>query len=308
MPIRINQTMPVVHRLTEEDVFVMPESRASTQDIRELEIAVLNLMPNKEETEFQLLRLLSNTPLQVRPTFLRLDTHHYRHVSESYLSRFYHPFSEVQSRNFDGLIITGAPVETLPFEEVDYWEELSGLLDWTASHVTSTLHICWSAQAGLYHHYGIQKHPLPEKLSGIYRHTVTDTKARLTRGFNDVFYAPHSRYTGIRAVDVEAVPSLQVLASSDAAGVYLIEDAEKGRIFVTGHPEYRRDTLDQEYTRDVTRGLRPAIPVNYYEGNAPNRPPIFQWKAHAYLLFANWLNYAVYQETPYHLERIGQRK
>ncbi len=306
MPIRIDQTMPVVNRLVEEDVFVMPESRAAVQDIRELEIAILNLMPNKEETEFQLLRLLSNTPLQVRPTFLRLDTHRYKYVDESYLSRFYVSFSAVRNRNFDGLIITGAPVETLPFEEVDYWEELSEIFAWSDTHVTSTVHICWAAQAGLYFHYGIEKHLLPRKLSGIYRHTVTDTKARLTRGFNDIFHAPHSRYTGVNREDVEAHPELHILAASDAAGVYLIEDNAHGRIFITGHPEYCRYTLASEYRRDVGKGISPDVPVHYFENDSPDRGPVFQWKAHAYLLFANWLNYKVYQKTPYLLQQIKQ--
>ena len=304
MPIRINQSMPVASHLAEEQIFVMPESRAASQDIRELEIAILNLMPNKLETEYQLLRLLSNTPLQVRPTFLRLDTHHYRHISETYLSEYYHSFSSVRNRTFDGLIITGAPVETLPFEEVDYWQELTEIMAWSSVNVTSVMHICWAAQAGLYYHYGIQKHLLPKKLSGIYRHEVTDTKAVLTRGFNDIFHAPHSRYTGVRREDVLAVPELSVLAESETAGVYLIQDAKNGRIFVTGHPEYCRGTLGNEYIRDVGRGLDPEIPVHYFRDDNPEEPPVFQWKASAYLLFANWLNYEVYQKTPYVLDQI----
>ena len=304
MPIRINQSMPVASHLAEEQIFVMPEDRAASQDIRELEIAILNLMPNKLETEYQLLRLLSNTPLQVRPTFLRLDTHHYRHISETYLSEYYHSFSTVRNRTFDGLIITGAPVETLPFEEVDYWQELTEIMAWSSTNVTSVMHICWAAQAGLYYHYGIQKHLLPKKLSGIYRHEVTDTKAVLTRGFNDIFHAPHSRYTGVRREDVLAVPGLSVLAESEIAGVYLIQDAKNGRIFVTGHPEYCRDTLGNEYIRDVGRGLDPEIPVHYFRNDNPEEPPVFQWKASAYLLFANWLNYEVYQKTPYMLNQI----
>ncbi|MBR6030239.1 MAG: homoserine O-succinyltransferase [Clostridia bacterium] len=307
MPIRINEQMPVVKRLEKENIFVMGEHRAATQDIRELEIAILNLMPNKEDTEFQLLRLLSNTPLQVRVTFLRLDSHQYKHVSEDYLSRFYKPFSAVTERRFDGLIITGAPVENLPFQQVDYWEELTGLMDWARTHVTSTVYICWAAQAGLYYHYGIEKLALPSKLSGIYRHRILVQDEPLLRGFNDRFDAPHSRYTGVRTEDVLKVPELTLLSDSEAAGVYLVKDKHR-RIFVCGHPEYSRSTLAREYRRDMDKGIAPSMPNRYFEEDDPTRAPRFQWRAHAHLLFGNWLNYYVYQLTPYDVERIGDEE
>lgn len=307
MPIRINEKMPVFHRLEDENIFVMPEQRAATQDIRELQIAILNIMPNKEDTELQLLRLLSNTPLQVRVTFLRLDSHQYKHTPEEYLRQFYKPFSEVRNRCFDGLIITGAPVENLPFTDVDYWDELTAIMDWSATHVTSTVHICWAAQAGLYYHYGIEKHPLPKKLSGIYRHTTLFTDEALTRGFNDRFFAPHSRYTGVSREDVLANPALTLLADSDNAGVYLVQDKQARRLFICGHPEYSRMTLDTEYRRDLKKGINPELPVHYYRDDDPAKGPVFQWKAHAYLLFSNWLNYCVYQVTPYAIERIGEQ-
>lgn len=302
MPIRINEQMPVVRRLEEEQIFVMHESRAAAQDIRELEIAILNIMPNKEDTELQLLRLLSNTPLQVRPTFLRLDSHIYKHVSEDYLQRYYHSFSSVRGRKFDGLIITGAPVETLTFEQVDYWLEMTELLDWADRHVTAVMYLCWSAQAGLYHHYGIQKHPLPAKLSGVYSHRTIFREEPLTRGFNDIFHAPHSRYTGILKEEVQRHRELDILAESDVAGIYLVHDAEKHRLFVTGHPEYSRATLANEYMRDLAKGINPAVPARYFPNDSPAGIPQFQWKAHANLLFANWLNYEVYQITPYQLK------
>ncbi|MBP5729467.1 MAG: homoserine O-succinyltransferase [Clostridia bacterium] len=302
MPIRINEQMPVVRRLEEEQIFVMHESRAAAQDIRELEIAILNIMPDKEDTELQLLRLLSNTPLQVRPTFLRLDSHIYKHVSEEYLQKFYKPFSSVRDRRFDGVIITGAPVETLPFEEVDYWEELTDLLDWADEHVTALMCICWSAQAGLHHYYGIRKHPLPVKLSGVYSHRTLFREEPLTRGFNDIFHAPHSRYTGILKEEVQRHRNLDILAESDVAGIYLVHDSIKHRLFVTGHPEYSRATLANEYTRDLAKGIHPAVPVRYFPNDQPAGIPQFQWKAHANLLFSNWLNYEVYQVTPYSLK------
>lgn len=299
MPIRINEQMPVVRLLEKEQIFVMPESRAASQDIRELEIAILNLMPNKEDTELQLLRLLSNTPLQVRPTFIRLDTHSYKHTSEDYLQKYYRAFSQVREKYFDGLIITGAPVETLPFEQVDYWWEMAELFEWADRHVTAVMHICWSAQAGLYYHYGIEKHPLPAKLSGIYSHRTMYREEPLTRGFNDIFHAPHSRYTGILHEEVEHHPELTILAESDVAGIYLLHDRAKRRLFVTGHPEYSRATLAAEYVRDQAKGIAPAVPTRYFPNDNPAGIPLFQWKAHANLLFANWLNYEVYQQTPY---------
>ena len=284
MPIRINEQMPVVKRLEEEQIFVMHESRAASQDIRELEIAVLNIMPDKEDTELQLLRLLSNTPLQVKPTFLRLDSHLYKHVTEDYLQKYYRSL----------------------FEEVDYWNELVELMDWADHHVTAVMHLCWSAQAGLYHHYGIQKHLLSSKLSGVYSHRTIYREEPLTRGFNDVFHAPHSRYTGLLKEEVQRHHELDILAESDVAGIYLIHDREKRRLFVTGHPEYSRATLANEYTRDVAKGIHPAVPVHYFPNDHPAGVPLFQWKAHANLLFANWLNYEVYQITPYHLNEVGK--
>ena len=306
MPIRINSKMPVFQRLEEENIFVMPEHRAATQDIRELQIAILNIMPNKEDTELQLLRLLSNTALQVRVTFLRLDSHTYKNTPEEYLRQFYKPFSEVRERRFDGLIITGAPVENLPFTDVDYWDELTAIMDWSATHVTSTVHICWAAQAGLYYHYGIEKHPLPKKLSGIYRHTTLYVDEPVTRGFNDRFFAPHSRYTGVDKEDIVNNPALTLLVDSDNAGVYLIQDKKARRLFICGHPEYSRMTLDAEYRRDLKKGINPELPVHYYRDDDPEKGPVFQWKAHAYLLFSNWLNYCVYQVTPYRLDKIGE--
>ena len=297
----MNETMPVVRSLEKEQIFVMREERAASQDIRELEIAILNLMPNKEDTELQLLRLLSNSPLQVRPTFLRLDTHNYRHTAEDYLQKYYRSFSQVKDQYFDGLIITGAPVETLPFEEVDYWGEMKTIFDWADEHVTAVMYICWASQAGLYYHYGIEKHPLPVKLSGIYSHRTMYREEPLTRGFNDVFHAPHSRYTGILHEEVERHPELKILAESDTAGIYLLHDPEKRRLFVTGHPEYSRATLAGEYVRDLAKGISPAVPYGYFPNDNPAGVPLFQWKAHANLLFSNWLNYEVYQLTPYRL-------
>ena len=301
MPIRMNEQMPVVRRLEKEQIFVMAEERAATQDIRELEIAILNLMPNKEDTELQLLRLLSNSPLQVRATFLRLDSHEYKHVSEDYLQKYYRSFSEVKGKKFDGLIITGAPVETLPFEEVDYWPELTAMMDWADSHVTAVMFVCWSAQAGLYYHYGIEKHLLPAKLSGVYSHRTQYREEPLTRGFNDVFHAPHSRYTGVLKEEVQRHPELAILAESEVAGVYLVHDRAKHRLFVTGHPEYSRTTLAAEYARDVAKGINPSIPSGYFPKDNPAGVPLCQWIAHANLLFTNWLNYEVYQITPYRL-------
>ena len=301
MPIRINEKMPVFRRLEAEQIFVMQESRAAAQDIRELEIAILNIMPNKEDTELQLLRLLSNTPLQVRPTFLRLDSHMYKNVSEDYLQKYYRSFPAVKDRKFDGLIITGAPVETLPFEQVDYWPELTELLDWAEHNVTAVMYLCWSAQAGLYYHYGIQKHLLPKKLSGVFAHRTLYREEPLTRGFNDVFHAPHSRYTGILKEEVQRHRELDILAESDVAGIYLLHDSGNHRLFVTGHPEYSRATLANEYKRDLEKGIHPAVPVHYFPDDNPAGIPLFQWKAHANLLFSNWLNYEVYQITPYQL-------
>lgn len=301
MPIRINENMPVVKKLEDEHIFVMPESRAVHQDIRQLHIAIVNIMPEKESAELQLLRLLSNSPLQTVVTFVRLDSHRYKNISEEYLQNYYKAFSEVSTQYFDGLIITGAPVETLPFEKVDYWRELADIMEWSREHVTSTIHICWAAQAGLYYHYGIQKYRFENKLSGIYEHKRLNEDEELTRGFDDVFLAPHSRYTGIYSEDIRKNTKLEILAESLAAGAYLILDKENKRIFVTGHPEYSADTLAKEYRRDIKKGISPVIPVNYFPNDNPENKPVFKWRSHSNLLFSNWLNYYVYQITPYDL-------
>ena len=301
MPIRLQENMPVLQKLELENIFVMSEQRANSQDIRQLKIAIVNIMPKKEQTELQLLRLLSNTALQVEVTFLRLVTHQYKNVTSDYLNQYYKPFSDIRAQKFDGLIITGAPVENLEFEQVDYWEELSEIMAWSKTHVTSALYLCWAAQAGLYYHYGIQKYPLPEKLSGIYQHYVTTANAELTRGFDDVFFAPHSRYTGIHADDVRRTDGIDILAESREAGPYIVASRDGRQIFVNGHPEYDVGTLASEYWRDLEKGLHPAVPQNYFPGDDPSSAPAMKWKAHSNLLFANWLNYFVYQITPYEL-------
>lgn len=301
MPIRINEEMPVVKKLEAENIFVMPESRAESQDIRQLRIVILNIMPEKEATELRLLRLLSNSPLQAEVTFLWLKTHRYRNTSVSYLKKYYKPFSQIQGQFFDGMIITGAPVENLPFEQVDYWEELARIMDWSKSHVTSTMHICWGAQAGLYYHYGIDKYALPKKLSGIYEHRLIK-QTELTRGFDEVFLAPHSRYTGTRSENIRKTEGLEILAESEVAGVYLVVSENCRQVFVPGHPEYEVDTLASEYERDLKKGISPDIPENYFPENNPAEHPCMRWRSHANLLFSNWLNYYVYQRTPYEFE------
>ncbi|MGN1083448.1 MAG: homoserine O-succinyltransferase [Lachnospiraceae bacterium] len=299
MPVKVNNDLPTKKVLEAENIFVMDESRATSQDIRPLRIAILNLMPLKEDTELQLLRSLSNTPLQVEVTFLTTVSYVGKNTPLSHLEQFYMTYEEVKDKKFDGLIITGAPVEQMEFEEVAYWEELTKIMDWSGKNVTSTLHICWGAQAGLYYHYGIKKELLPQKLSGVYRHRVLNRKEPLVRGFDDEFFAPHSRYTGISKEDVEKSGVFTVLAESDAAG-YFILLAENGKnIFVLGHPEYDRLTLDKEYKRDLGKGLQPAIPLNYYPDNDPEQRPLLLWRSHANALYSNWLNYYVYQGTPY---------
>lgn len=301
MPIRLQETMPVLEKLEQENIFVMASAKAEHQDIRQLRIAIVNIMPQKELTELQLLRLLSNSPLQVEVTFLRLVTHHYKNVTNDYLERYYKTFSEIRSKKFDGLIITGAPVENLEYEQVDYWDELSEIMEWSKHNVTSTMHLCWAAQAGLYYHYGIQKYSLKEKLSGIYRHYLTAAHSMLTRGFDDMFDAPHSRYTGIHAEDIYVTDGIDILAESDEAGPYIVSSKDGRHVFVNGHPEYDAGTLASEYWRDVNKGIHPNIPKNYFPDDDPQRPPIISWKAHSNLLVSNWLNYCVYQITPYEL-------
>ena len=308
MPLRIQADLPAIEVLESENIFVMTHERARTQDIRPLKIAILNLMPTKIETETQLLRLLSNSPLQVDVELLHTATHVSKNTSSYHLNTFYKTFGDVKGQRFDGLIITGAPVEQLPFEEVDYWDELTEIMDWSKKNVFSTLHICWAAQAGLYHYYGIPKYALDKKIFGVFRHQVTDHSEQLTRGFDDVFYAPHSRHTGVRREDIEKNPKLKIIAESPEAGVYLVS-AKKGRqIFVTGHSEYDPNTLKWEYDRDIAKGLSIDVPKNYYPGDDPAKAPVVRWRGHANLLFCNWLNYYVYQETPYNVQEISEHQ
>ena len=304
MPIKIPNRLPATKTLTEENIFVITETRALTQDIRPLKIAILNLMPTKIETETQLARLLGNTPLQVEMTLLHTKSYHSKNVNQEHMLAFYKTFDEVQNETFDGMVITGAPVEKMAFEDVDYWEELCQIFEWTKTNVTSTFHICWGAQAGLYYHYGIQKHTLPEKLFGVYDHRVEHKSSILFRGFDDVFRAPHSRHTTILREDVEKVPQLKILSSSDEAGLYVISTARGRQIFVTGHSEYDADTLKREYVRDVEAGLPIHVPKNYFPQDDPTQPPLVSWRSHANLLYLNWLNYFVYQGTPYDLSTM----
>lgn len=302
MPIKIQSDLPAKEILEKENIFVMDEKRALHQDIRPIQILILNLMPLKEDTELQLLRSLSNTPLQVDVTFMMMSSHESKNTSTSHLNKFYLTFSQVKERRFDGMIITGAPVEQMEFEEVDYWEELTEIMAWTESHVTSTIYLCWGAQAGLYYHYGLKKKRLPKKMFGLFWHKVSNRKTPLVRGFDDMFLAPHSRHTEVPAEDIHNCPDLTVLAESREAGVFLAM-AENGRkIFVMGHPEYDRVTLDGEYKRDLCKGLPIDLPKNYYPDNDSSRRPLLQWRSHANNLYTNWLNYYVYQTTPYDLD------
>ena len=306
MPIRIPNDLPAAGVLQQENIFVMTQDRALTQDIRPLEIVLLNLMPTKVVTETQLSRLLGNTPLQVNLELMHTSSHVSKNTPQEHMLTFYKSFEELKHRKFDGMIITGAPVEKMEFEEVDYWPELCEIMEWSKNHVHSTFHICWGAQAGLYYHYGIQKHPLDEKLFGVFEHKVDHPKAILLRGFDDVFYAPHSRHTTIKREDVEKVWDLRIIASSEEAGVYAVQTKFGRQIFVTGHSEYDRDTLKTEYLRDKNQGLPIKIPVNYFPNDDDTKDPIVRWRGHANLLFSNWLNYFVYQTTPYDIMTIGQ--
>lgn len=305
MPIQIPNNLPAASILQQENIFVMSENRAITQDIRPLEIVVLNLMPTKIVTETQLSRLLGNTPLQVRLELMHTKTHIAKNTAQEHLLTFYKTFDELKDRKFDGMVITGAPVENLPFEEVDYWQELCEIMEWSKTHVHSTFHICWGAQAGLYYHYGIDKHPLKEKLFGVFEHTRDYPRAILLRGFDDRFWAPHSRHTTVLREEIEAVPELKILASSKDAGVYAVMSKRGRHIFVTGHSEYDSDTLEKEYLRDKNAGLPIAVPKNYYPNDDDTQAPIVRWRGHANLLFSNWLNYFVYQTTPYDISSIG---
>lgn len=301
MPIKVQNNLPAKKVLENENIFVMDENRAIEQEIRPLQIAILNLMPLKEATEVQLLRSLSNTPLQVDLTFLTTASYVGTNTAASHLDKFYQTFDDVKQQRFDGLVITGAPVERLAFEEVDYWEELKSIMEWSKTAVTSTLHICWGAQAGLYYHFGLKKRLMPEKLFGIFSHKVLNRKNPLVRGFDDVFMAPHSRYTEVPLEEIHNTEGLTVLAESEEAGAFLVMAEEGKQIFVLGHPEYDRLTLDEEYKRDIGKGLDIAIPKNYYPDNDPSKRPLLTWRAHANAMYTNWLNYFVYQVTPYDL-------
>lgn len=304
MPINIPNSLPASRILEQENIFVMNEERAAHQDIRPLRIAILNLMPKKIETETQLLRLLSNSPLQVDVELLLTASHASKNTPSEHLLKFYKSFEDVKSQRFDGLIITGAPVEQLAFEEVDYWPELCRVMEWSKTNVYSTFHICWGAQAGLYYHYGIGKHPLPEKMFGIFGHYNVAPSHPLMRGFDEVFVAPHSRHTGVAQDDILAEPRLELLAYSDEAGPYLAASRDNRQIFVTGHSEYDRNTLKGEFDRDAGKGLPIAPPVNYFPNNDPARAVPYQWRSHAHLLYSNWLNYFVYQSTPFNLDQL----
>ena len=305
MPITISKDLPAYKTLTDENIFVMDRLRADTQDIRPLQIAILNLMPTKIETETQLVRLISNTPLQVELELIQTSTHKAAHTAEEHMIKFYKSFEDVKDRNFDGLIITGAPVENMPFEEVDYWPELCRIMEWSRTHVYSTFHICWGAQAALYYHYGIPKHPLPEKLFGVFEHHIEEGELPiLFRGCDDVFYAPHSRHTTVLREDIEKCAKLKIIASSDEAGVYAIKTDGGRQIFIMGHSEYDRGTLEKEYLRDKKAGLPIRPPKNYYPGDDDTKAPVMSWRAHANILYTNWLNYFVYQTTPYDIWSI----
>ena len=302
MPIRVQNDLPVKEILEHENIFVMDEKRATAQDIRPLKVGLLNLMPLKEDTELQILRSLSNTPLQVDVVFVTVSSHESKNTSTSHINKFYVPFKDIKKQRFDGFIITGAPVEQMPFEDVDYWEELKGIMEWTKTHVTSTVHLCWGAQAALYYHYGIEKVPLDAKLFGVFEHCVQNRKTPLVRGFDDVFLAPHSRHTTIPTELLEAEESITVLAKSDEAGVFLAMADEGKQIYVMGHPEYDRVTLHNEYMRDKNKGLDIRIPKNYYPDDNCENKPLLTWRSHANNFYTNWINYYVYQATPYVLE------
>lgn len=303
MPIRVQNDLPVKEILEHENIFVMDEYRASHQDIRPIRIGLLNLMPLKEDTELQILRSLSNTPLQVDVVFVRVDSHASKNTSTSHLNKFYESFRDIHHQKFDGFIITGAPVEQMEFEDVDYWKELEEIMEWTKTNVTSTLHLCWGAQAGMYYHFGINKKLLPEKKFGLFWHQVRNRKIPLVRGFDDVFLAPHSRHTEVPLDEIEADPRITILADSKEAGVFLCMAEDGRQIFVMGHPEYDRITLDTEYKRDLSKGLDIQMPCNYYPNNDPDQKPLLTWRATANNLYTNWLNYYVYQVTPYDLEK-----
>ena len=304
MPIKIPNNLPAVNILAKENIFVMNETRALSQDIRPLKFVIVNLMPTKIETETQLLRLLSNTPLQMEITLLKMNSYISRNISEEHMKNFYKTFDDIKNEKFDGLIITGAPVETIEFEKVDYWKELTEILKWSNRHVFSTLYICWGAQAGLYYHYGIKKYPLKEKLFGIYPLELNDSNIALFRGFDEIFYIPQSRHTEVKEEDINKIEELEILAKSPEAGVSIVRTKDKRKIFVTGHMEYDRMTLADEYERDIRLGRKIRVPFNYYPEDNPEKTPPFKWRGHANLFFINWINHHVYQETPYNLDEL----
>lgn len=299
MPIKVADNLPAKNILSNESIFVMDESRAFHQDIRPLKILVLNLMPNKQTTEVQLLRLLSNSPLQVDVSFMHMESHISKNTSRDYLDKFYYVFDDVKELKFDGMIITGAPVEQMDFEQVNYWDELCQIMEWTKTNVTSTFHICWGAQAGLYYHYGVPKHILNEKMFGVFPHTKVYNHVDLLRGFDDIFYVPHSRHTEVRKEDIEKVPDLHIISASEESGVYIVEAMGGRQFFVTGHSEYDKYTLANEYFRDKDKGLKINVPKNYFKNDNPEEGIVSLWKAHSSLLYTNWLNYYVYQLTPF---------
>lgn len=307
MPIKVRDNLPAIETLGNENIFVMTETRAISQDIRPLEIVILNLMPTKIDTETQLLRMLGNTPLQINATFMHTKSYESKNTSQSHLDTFYVTFDNIKHKKFDGMIITGAPVEHLEFEEVDYWEELCKIMEWSKKNVTSTFHICWGAQAGLYYHYGIKKYPTDKKIFGVFEHYVLPEKKHkiLLRGFDDTFYVPQSRHTEVRAEDIDKVPELEILSVSDESGVYIVTAKSERQFFVTGHSEYDDTTLAKEYFRDLEKGLDIDMPKNYFPNDDPKQKPPMKWRAHANLLYSNWLNYFVYQTTPYDINKIN---
>ena len=302
MPIKISDDLPARQVLEDEHIFVMTQTRALSQDIRPLKIVLLNLMPTKIETETQILRRLSNTPLQIEVTLLQMSSYVSKNVSEEHMLAFYQTFDQIREDYYDGLIITGAPVELMSFEEVEYWPELCEIMAWSRTHVHSTFHICWGAQAGLYYHYGIQKYVLEKKVSGVYEHRLLTPKSRLFRGFDDVFYCPHSRRTEVRAEDIAKVPQLRIMADSPEAGVYIVGSTDDSQFFVMGHSEYDADTLRREYVRDVGKGLNPEVPAHYFPEDDPSREPVMNWRSASTWLYSNWINFFVYQTTPYELK------
>jgi homoserine O-succinyltransferase len=301
MPIKIPDNLPAYKILNKENIFTITEDRAFHQDIRPLKIIILNLMPTKIETETQILRLLGNSPLQIDIVLLHPESHASKNISEGHLIKFYNTFEEIKDSKFDGMIITGAPIESIPFEQVDYWEELKKIMQWSLHNVYSTLHICWGAQAGLYYHYGVQKHKLDSKMFGVFKHEITKQNVKLLTGFDDEFYVPHSRHTEIRKCDVDKISGLEILSQSEESGIYIVSSKNGRQIFITGHSEYDPLTIKTEYDRDISKGLDINIPGNYFPNDDPLKAPVVKWKGHSNLLFSNWLNYYVYQETPYNL-------